>query len=65
MPVATGRRVGVVRASRHCTFCSAGALGDEKHLVFECASLAALRAKYADLFTASTTMRSFLRRVVT
>ena len=60
LPIATGRRAGVVRASRHCTFCSAGALGDEMHLVFECASLAALRAKYADLFTTTTTtMRSF------
>ena len=29
--------------------------GDEKHLVFECVSLAALRAEYA-----TTTMRSFL-----
>ena len=30
------------------------------HLVFECASLAALRAKYADLFTTTTsTIRSF------
>ena len=44
----------------HCTFCSAGTLGDEQHLVFVCASLAALRAKYADLFTATTTtMRLF------
>ena len=40
--------------------CSAGTLGDERHLVFECASLAALRAKYSDLFTATTTtMRYF------
>ena len=36
LPIATGLRAGVVRASRHCTFCSAGALGDEMHLVFEC-----------------------------
>ena len=36
------------------------AVGDEMHLVFECASLAALRAEYADLFTTTTTtMRSF------
>ena len=67
LSIATGRRAGVVRASRHCTFCSAGALGDKMHLVFECAYLvfecaflAALRAKYADLFTTTTTtMRSF------
>ena len=60
LPIATGRRAGIVRASRQCTCCNAGALGDEMHLVFECASLAALRAKYADLFTSNTTtMRSF------
>ena len=61
LPIAAGRHAGVVRASRHCIYCSAGALGDEKHLVFECASLVALRAEYADLFTTTTpTMRSFV-----
>ena len=44
LPTATGRCAGVVRASRHCTFYSAGALGDERHLVFDCASLVALQA---------------------
>ena len=52
LPIATGRRTGVARAGRLCTFCDAGAVGDEKHLVFECAhdQLAPLWAKYADLF---------------
>lgn len=59
-PVATGHRPRVVRASKQCTSCSAGSLSDERHLVFECAPLAAIRAKYSDLFTATThTMRSF------
>ena len=42
LPIATDRRAGVVRASscRHYTFCSAGALGDERYLVFECVCLA-------------------------
>ena len=61
LPIATGHRAGVVRASRLCTMCSSGALGDERHLAFECASLAVPRAKYADLLTATANaMRSFL-----
>ena len=61
LPIATGRRTGVARACRLCTFCDAGAVGDEKHLVFECAQLAPLRAKYADLFIDKDhTMCSFL-----
>ena len=60
LPIATGRRTGVARACRLCTFCDAGAVGDKKHLVFECAQLAPLRAKYADLFNDKDhTMRSF------
>ena len=31
-----------------CTFCDAGTAGDERQMVFECAKLASLRAKYAD-----------------
>ena len=38
---------------------AAGALGDDNHLVFDCASLAALRVKYADLFQVDLNMRSF------
>ena len=61
LPIATGRRAGVVRASRQCTFCSSGALGDERHLAVQCVPLAVLRAQYADLLTATTsTMRSIL-----
>ena len=50
LTIATGRCTGVARACRLCTFCDAGAVGDEKHLVFEYAQLAPLQAKYADLF---------------
>ena len=48
--IATGRRTGVARACRLSAFCDARAVGDEKYLVFECAQLAPLRAKYAHLF---------------
>ena len=47
--LATGRRTGVARACRLCIFRDAGAVGDERHLVLECAGLAPIRAKYADL----------------
>ena len=63
LPIATGRFAGaahVDRAQRVCLSCNAGALGDERHLIFECTALASLRSRYADLFTSSTdTMRSF------
>ncbi len=63
LPVATGRLAGpghVDRAQRVCSCCHSGAVGDERHLVFECVALAPLRVRYASLFTNDTnTMRSF------
>ena len=63
LPVAAGRLAGaahVDRAHRVCLACNSGAVGDEMHLVFECAALASLRSRYASLFPGSTdTMRSF------
>ena len=63
LPIATGRLAGaghVDRANRVCLACNSGAIGDEKHMVFECTALAPLRQQYADLFTPRTeTMRSF------
>ena len=51
------------RAKRVCLACNSGAIGDEKHGIFECTALAPLqlRQQRADLFTPQTdTMRSFL-----
>ena len=63
LPVAAGRLAGachVDRAHRFCLACNSGAVGDERHMIFECAALAALRQQHADLFTSCTvTMRSF------
>ena len=60
LPIAVGRRSGVARACRLCIFCGAGAVGDEKHLVFECTGLSSLRTKYAGLFNGTDrNMRSF------
>lgn len=36
------------------TCCNSGAVGDEMHLVFECAALIPLRQQYASLFTGRT-----------
>ena len=63
LPIATGRLAGaghVGRADRVCLACNSGGVGDEKHMIFECAALAPLRQQHADLFTPRTgTMRSF------
>ena len=63
LPVAIGRLAGaghVDRANRVCLACKSGAIGDEKHMIFECAAMALLRQQHADLFTPQTdAMRSF------
>ncbi|KAL3147746.1 hypothetical protein ABBQ32_14171 [Trebouxia sp. C0010 RCD-2024] len=62
LPVAIGRLAGpghVARGQRICTCCSTGAVGDERHHVFECVTLTPLWEQYAGLFTSDTnTMRS-------
>lgn len=61
LPIVQGRLTGTTRAQRHCTACNAHRVGDEKHMVFECSGLTALRAEYADLFGASVqTMQQFM-----
>ena len=63
LPIAAGRIPGpahVDRALRVCLSCNSGALGYERHLIFEYAGLASLRSGCADLFAHSTdTMRPF------
>ena len=39
--------------------CNSGAIGDEKHMVFECTALAPLRQQHAGLTPRTGTMRSF------
>lgn len=58
--------VGAIRASMQCTVCSAGVLGDERHIITEGAPLAAPQAEFADLSMA-TPMPVFLvlRRATT
>ena len=54
LPNDLGRRNGTPRLQRVCTKCDAGVIGDERHVVFECAALAQLRLQYAPLFAAQT-----------
>ncbi len=53
LPVEVGRYAGVPRQCRLCLSCPLGAVGDEKHMIFECPAVAALRVQYAHLFAAS------------
>ena len=61
LPTAAGRLAGagyVDKANRICLACNCGAIGNERHMTFECAALAPLRQRHADLFTpCSNTMR--------
>ena len=63
LPIATGCLAGaghVDRPHRVCLACNSRAVGDEKHMTFECAALSFLRQRHAGLFTPRTdTMRSF------
>ena len=53
-------RDNVDKANRVCLACNSGAIGDEKHMIFERTALAPLRQRHVDLFTPRTdTMRSF------
>ena len=46
----TGRWHGVPRADRRRLRCDAGALDDERHLVFECSAFEDLRRTHSQLF---------------
>ena len=57
-----GRRGNQVpRLDRFCQMCNTRAIGDERHIDFECPALHDLRARYDSLFRPSiTTMRQFM-----
>ena len=62
LPVDQGRwGTRVPRSERFCHLCNIQAIGDERHIVFECPALHDLRARYDSLFRPSiTTMRQFM-----
>ena len=49
LPVEMGRRYGIPREERLCRKCNAGAVGDEFHLVMECAAFKEERQKFTPL----------------
>jgi hypothetical protein len=53
-------RPRIPRLDRVCQLCATSALGDEKHLVFECPELQWLREKWSHLFEGPRTMRAFI-----
>ncbi len=60
LPIDDGRRGGIPRPLRLCSRCRV-AVGDERHLVFECPALDHLRTRYAPLFALpDQTMLQFL-----
>ena len=42
--------------------CDAAALGDERHMVFECSALRHIRARHSDLFWHGQTMQDFMNQ---
>ena len=62
LPVDVLRR-GRGRVPRHqrvCSACGSGQVGDERHLVFECAALEPLRLQQPGLFEGCATMQQFM-----
>ncbi len=53
-------RPEVPRLDRVCQLCGAGALGDERHLVFECPDLLCFREQWSHLFEGPQTMQAFM-----
>jgi hypothetical protein len=60
LPRDVGSWTNVPRADRLCTLCDSSALGDEKHLVFDCQALQIVRQRYRRLFTGIPTTRLFM-----
>lgn len=61
LPVVLGRWERVPRAQRLCMQCDLGAVGDERHFVFECPALQNIRDHYLALFGAEIqTMQQFV-----
>ena len=56
-----GRRTGVPRLQRLCPRCDMHIVGDERHVIFECAALQPVRDKFPELFGDTIlTMKDFM-----
>ncbi len=62
LPVVMGRRDGTARHMRRCQRCSDAAVGDERHMVFECPAVQHIRDQHSDLFWVGQSMRDFVNQ---
>jgi len=62
LPVVMGRRYSTPRHLRHCQRCGTAAVGDERHLVFECPAVQHIRDYHSDLFWDGQSMREFVNQ---
>ena len=61
LPIVRGRRSGVPRHLRLCSYCATHSVGDERHFVFDFVGLQPIRELYLDLFgPAIVTMQQFM-----
>ena len=61
LPIVRGRRSGVPRRLRLCSYCASHSVGDERHFVFDCVALQPIRVLYLDLFgPVIVTMQQFM-----
>ena len=61
LPRDTGGRHRTARLSRTCPACDTGAIGDEKHLIFECPALQHVRSRHPQLFAVTDqTVQQFM-----
>lgn len=59
LPRNSGSWAGVPRVDRVCSFCGAGSMGDERHLVFECPHLQSIQDRFPGLFRVLTMIQFF------
>ena len=60
LPVEEDRHFNLPRASRVCNLCNTGAIGDERHMLLECAALADLRLQFSSLLLSCSSVMSRL-----
>jgi len=57
-----GRRDSTPRHLRHCQQCGTAAVGDERHLVFECPAVQHICDYHSDLYWDGQSMREFVNQ---
>ena len=62
LPVVVGRRRrgALPRLQRHCTDCTLGIVGDQRHLLLECPHTQCIRDRFSDLFVGAVSMKQLM-----